>query len=103
MRIGRIVGNVVTTIKDAEHYGKKLMLVRFLDCNEQETEEEFLYADAACAGVGDLVLVSEDGSAAETELQLESGVCTFDGVILGVVDYYSYDKDIAPVVYELEK
>ena len=96
MRVGRVVGNLVSVIKEPTHIGKKMMLIRFLDDKGEETEEEYVYADASGAGIGDLVLVSEDGSAAETEFHLENDVCTFDGVIVGVVDRIYYDPDITP-------
>ncbi len=96
MRIGRVVGNLVSVIKEPTHIGKKMMLIRFLNDKGEETEEEYVYADASGAGVGDLVLVSEDGSAAETEFHLENDVCTFDGVIVGVVDRLYYDPTITP-------
>jgi ethanolamine utilization protein EutN len=96
MRVGRVVGNLVSVIKEPTHIGKKMMLIRFLNDKGEETEEEYVYADASGAGVGDLVLVSEDGSAAETEFHLENDVCTFDGVIVGVVDRLYYDPTITP-------
>ena len=96
MRVGRVVGNLVSVIKEPTHIGKKMMLIRFLDDKGEETEEEYVYADASGAGIGDLVLVSEDGSAAETEFHLENDVCTFDGVIVGVVDRLYYDPTITP-------
>ena len=96
MRVGRVVGNLVSVIKEPTHIGKKMMLIRFLNDKGDETEEEYVYADASGAGVGDLVLVSEDGSAAETEFHLENDVCTFDGVIVGVVDRLYYDPTITP-------
>ena len=96
MRVGRVVGNLVSVIKEPTHVGKKMMLVRFLDRDGNEQEDEHVYADAAGAGIGDLVLVSEDGGAAETEFHLENDVCTFDGVIVGVVDLMQYDANIAP-------
>ena len=96
MRVGRVVGNLVSVIKEPTHIGKKMMLIRFLNDKGEEMEDEHVYADAAGAGVGDLVLVSEDGSAAETEFHLENDVCTFDGVIVGVVDRIYYDPDITP-------
>ena len=96
MRVGRVVGNLVSVIKEPTHIGKKMMLIRFLDNKGEESEEEYVYADASGAGIGDLVLVSEDGSAAETEFHLENDVCTFDGVIVGVVDRLYYDPTITP-------
>ena len=64
MRVGRVVGNLVSVIKEPTHIGKKMMLIRFLDNKGEESEEEYVYADASGAGIGDLVLVSEDGRSA---------------------------------------
>lgn len=72
------------------------MLVCFLDSDGNELPEEHIYADAAGAGVGDLVLVSEDGGAAEAEFDLGGDVCVFDGVIVGVVDSVNFDKNVTP-------
>ena len=94
MRVGRVVGNIVSVIKEPTHIGKKMMLIRFLNDKGEEMDDEYVYADAAGAGVGDLVLVSEDGGAAETEFHLENDVCTFDGVIVGVVDAVHYDPSV---------
>ena len=31
MRIARVVGNVVSTIKEETHYGRKMMIIEYLD------------------------------------------------------------------------
>lgn len=85
MRIGRVVGNMVSVIHDPCHDGHKFLLVRFLDGEGRGTEEG-VFADSANAGIGDLVLVSEDGGAAELVFGLEDKVCVFDGLIVGVID-----------------
>lgn len=85
MRIGRVVGNLVSVIHDSCHNGHKLLLVRFLD-REGNALEEGVFADSADAGIGDLVLVSEDGGTAELIFELEDSVCVFDGLIVGVID-----------------
>ena len=85
MRIGRVTGNVVSVVKEPTHAGKKLLIVSFLDGRGELLDEEYIYADAAGAGVGDMVLVSEDGTAAELEFEHDE-ICSHDGVIVGVVD-----------------
>ncbi len=62
------------------------MLVCFLDDEGAELPEEYVFVDAAGAGIGDTVLVCEDGGAAEMELGLTGKDCVFDGLILGIVD-----------------
>lgn len=82
MRIGRVVGNMVSVIRDPCHDGHKFLLVRFQD----REGEEGVFADSANAGIGDLVLVCEDGGAAEIVFELEQKTCVFDGLIVGVID-----------------
>ena len=65
------------------------MLVSCLDSCGNLLPGEHIVADAARAGVGDTVLVSADGSAAELEFQDDP--CVLDGVIVGVIDSMKLD------------
>ena len=56
MRIARVVGNVVSTIKDESYYGYKLMIIEYLDENGQPDGNRLIAFDAGQAGVGDTVL-----------------------------------------------
>ena len=85
MRIGRVIGNMVSVIHDPAHDGKKFLLVHFYD-NDGNMLEEGVYADSANAGIGDTVLVCEDGDAAEMIFDLKGEPSVFDGLIVGVVD-----------------
>ena len=85
MRIGRITGNVVSVIKEPTHLAKKLLIVSFFGSDGTLLEEEHIFADVAGAGVGDTVLVTEDGGAAALEFAQDE-LCSLDGVIVGVVD-----------------
>ena len=85
MRVGRVVGNMVTVIHDPCHDGKKFLIVQFLD-EDGKVYEEGVYADSANAGIGDTVLVCEDGDAAELIFDLQGEPSVFDGLIVGVVD-----------------
>ena len=85
MRIGRVVGNMVSVIHDSQHSGKKFLLVRFYD-DDGNVVDEGVFADSAKAGIGDLVLICEDGDAAEMIFGLDGDAVVFDGLILGVID-----------------
>ena len=63
MRIGRVVGNVVSTIKDEDYYGYKLMIVEYWDENGEPDGSRVIAFDAGQAGVGDVVLIAADGGA----------------------------------------
>ena len=92
MRIARVVGNVVSTIKDTSYHGYKLMIVEYLDEDGSPSGARQIAFDAAQAGVGDVVLVNTDGGAANMILDKE---IIADLSICGVVDSYTYDGETA--------
>ena len=97
MKIARVTGTVVSTIKYGltsegterrEYVGMKLLRVRHLTLDGQPTGEELIALDAADAGIGDIVLVNNDGGAAQmimgdTKLIASVTIC-------GVIDSYSW-------------
>ena len=84
MTIGRVVGNVVSTHKNAKLEGAKLMLVQPLDLDGTPKGAPLLAIDGVDAGIGDRVLVIQDGRSAQ--LVLGKGTAAVDAAIIGVVD-----------------
>jgi ethanolamine utilization protein EutN len=82
--IGRVVGNVVSTHKNAQLEGAKLMLVQPLDLDGAPKGAPLLAIDGVDAGIGDRVLVIQDGRSAQ--LVLGKGTAAVDAAIIGVVD-----------------
>ena len=65
MFIGIVKSNVVATVKHPAYIGRKLLLVRSLNPVSREIDgEEIIAVDFVDAGIGDTVLVSQEGSAA---------------------------------------
>lgn len=62
MLIARVVGTVVSTIKHPAFAGRKLLLVRPLHLRGEKPEDDFIAVDAAHAGIGDTVLVCQEGN-----------------------------------------
>ncbi|MCC8018143.1 MAG: EutN/CcmL family microcompartment protein [Lachnospiraceae bacterium] len=88
MRLAKVVGNVVSTVKDDGYYGYKLMLVEYFDPVTETPEGPRMIAfDGADAGVGDTVLVNTDGGAGNMVFDDDYGI--FDLVICGIVDRYT--------------
>jgi ethanolamine utilization protein EutN len=82
--IGRVVGNVVASQKQASHEGKKILLVQPLDLEDQPAGDVFVALDAVDAGVGDRVLAVQEGFSAMTSVgHVESPI---DAAVIGVVD-----------------
>ncbi len=92
MRIGRVVGNVVSTVKNQTQYGYKLLLVEYIDTEGNPIGPRQIAFDGACAGVGDIVLINVDGGAAK--MLLEDNELIADLTICGVLDHFSFDGKI---------
>lgn len=84
MLIGRVVGNLVATQKNAQLEGTKLLLVQPLDLDGRESGSAVLAIDGVDAGPGDRVLLVQEGRAAQ--LVLGKGVAAVDAAVVGVVD-----------------
>lgn len=84
MKIARVVGNVVSTIKCPSHNGLKLMIIELIDIRGKICSDRQIAVDEACAGVGDIVLLTDDGGAARMITGDNSAV--IDWVIAGVLD-----------------
>jgi len=84
MLIGRVVGNVVATVKNRQLEGAKLLLVQPLDLEGRDRGTAVLAIDSVDAGVGDRVLLTLDGKSAMQALG--RGLAAVDAAVLGVVD-----------------
>jgi len=85
MFIGQVVGDVVATIKHRELEGRKLLLVQPLGPENEPRGTRVIAVDAVQAGVGDRVLVADEGNAAAQVLQRPRGPVRT--VIVGIVDH----------------
>ena len=83
MNLGKVVGTLVATRKEASMDGLKLMLVRHVDTEGRETGGQVVAADAVGAGPGELVLVATGSSARQTGAT-QNRPC--DAVIMAIVD-----------------
>jgi ethanolamine utilization protein EutN len=84
MKLGKVVGNIVSTIKTPSHQNKKLMVVIPVDALGKEIGEPMIAFDRFHAGIGDYVLILEEGGSARDILGDEKGA--FDAVIAGIID-----------------
>jgi len=84
MLIGKVVGNLVATQKNAKLEGSKLLLVQPLDLKGEPKGATVIAIDGVDAGIGDRVLLIQDGRSAQ--LVLGRGVAAVDAAVIGVVD-----------------
>ncbi len=68
MLIARVVGTVVSTVKHPSFHNHKLLVVQPLHASGQEDARDFVALDVAHAGIGDVVLVNQEGGGAREVL-----------------------------------
>ena len=84
MRIARVVGTVVSTVKHSSYQGLKLLIVQPIDEDGNPVGEDYLAVDVVQAGVGDTVLVISEGNGARQIFS--KPVLPIRSVIVGVID-----------------
>ncbi len=85
MYIGRVTGNVVATVKHPFFQGHKLLLVARESLEGEVGAAYDIALDLVQAGVGDRVLVLDEGSSARQLLNAEPAG-PIRAVVVGIVD-----------------
>ncbi|NOX63032.1 MAG: EutN/CcmL family microcompartment protein [Chloroflexi bacterium] len=85
MYIGRVVGTVVATIKHPAYQGYKLLTVARESLSGELEEKYDIALDTVQAGMGDWVLVMDEGNSARQVLGMEPWG-PVRAVIVGIVD-----------------
>jgi len=88
MQIGKVVGTVVSTQKNAKLEGAKLLLVQPETLDQKPRGIAVLAIDAVGAGVGERVLLVIEGKAAGDALGKKAAAV--DAAIIGIVDVVDY-------------
>ncbi|MDD3520906.1 MAG: EutN/CcmL family microcompartment protein [Actinomycetota bacterium] len=83
MILGKVIGSVVCTLKDKSLDGKKLLLVKALDLDDNLLEPFVIAVDTIGVGIGEKVLVVNGSSARMTDYTKDKSV---DSVIVAKVD-----------------
>lgn len=96
MYIGKVVGTVVSTVKDPKVVSLTLQIVQELDEHNAPRDKYVVAADTVGAGQGDLVLFAQGSSARQTTLTEGRPI---DAAIFAVID--SWDVD-GKLVYQKE-
>jgi ethanolamine utilization protein EutN/carbon dioxide concentrating mechanism protein CcmL len=91
MLLGKVVGTLVATRKDEKLVGFRLMVVKQLNIENEETGGYVIAADAVQAGVGDTVLYATGSSARQTVLT-DKKPC--DAVLMAVVDTWEVGGEV---------
>ena len=88
MFLGKVVGTLVSTQKEASLNGLKFLVVRRLSVANEDERGYVVAADAVGAGLGEVVMVATGSSARQT-VMTDKRPC--DAVIMAIVDSWEVD------------
>jgi microcompartment protein CcmK/EutM len=83
--IARVLGNIVATQKNQRYQNARVMLCQQLTPEGDEMANTIIALDSVDSGVGDLVLIVQEGWGASTAATGEQGAA-IDSAIVGVID-----------------
>ena len=92
MILARVCGNIVATQKNHRYDNASIMLCQQISPEGEETANTVIALNAVDAGVGDMVLIVQEGWGASTASTGKAGAA-IDSAIVGVVDYVDLLKD----------
>jgi ethanolamine utilization protein EutN len=84
MYIAKVAGTVVATIKHPVFHARKLLVVDRLDLDGNSTPTYTIAVDLVQAGVGDTVLVLDEGNSARQLIDQENA--PIRAVVVGIID-----------------
>lgn len=84
MILGKVIGNIVATVKNPTYEGEKVMMVKPIDPNLKDNGKTLLAIDKVQAGINDIVLVMTEGNSAR--MVMNTPGTPVNSVIVGIVD-----------------
>ncbi len=91
MKIARVIGTTISTIKDEKVRGSKLLICRQTNEIGESIGKAYVAVDLVDAGVDDLVLTGHGSSARQTYQTKE---CPVDAVVIAVIDHLEVDGEV---------
>jgi len=84
MILGKVIGNVVSTIKLSVYEGYKILVIQPINDKQEPQGKTFLALDTVQAGVGDIVLIMDEGNSCR--LIMNNTTAPVRTMIVGIVD-----------------
>ncbi len=88
MILGKVVGDVVSTMKHQDYEGYTMLVIQPVDHQGKKAGNVFLALDSVQAGIGDTVLVIDEGGSGRAILDAPDKR-TVRTVVCGIVDEVS--------------
>ena len=92
MQLARVIGTVVSTVKNPSLEGRKLLVIQILDGELRPTGRPLVAVDSVGAGAGELVFWCRGK---EASFALDGIEAPTDCTIIGIVDSESHVKSVA--------
>jgi ethanolamine utilization protein EutN len=92
MQLARVIGNLVSTVKNSGLEGRKLMIIQILDGDLRPVGKPLVAVDSVGAGPGELVFWCRGK---EASFALEGIDVPTDCTIVGIVDSESHVKSVS--------
>jgi len=95
MFLANVIGTIVSPVQHPILDGEKLLLLRPVDPQGKPTGKTRIGLDRAQAGVGDRVLVIDEGNSSRQILGPKGKDAPVKTIVLGVVDYVQLGGELA--------
>ncbi len=89
MKLGKVIGNLVSTKKEGNLDGLRILIVTYLDENMIDTKKTAACVDTVNAGDGDIVLLCSSSSARITRMTRNSAV---DNITVAIIESISFNN-----------
>jgi len=96
VKIGRVVGTVVSTISSPVFQGRRLLLCDLLDASGNPDGSYLICVDTVGSGAGEAVLILDEGNSARQVIGMSPAPVR--AVVVGVVDQLALDGEL--VIHE---
>ena len=92
MILGKVVGEIVSDMKIEDYKSLKMLIVQPIDPEGNPTGKTTLAVDNVQAGVGDTILIMDEGGSARMLME-EPEIFTIRAVVAGIVDHIAREVD----------
>jgi ethanolamine utilization protein EutN len=92
VKIGRVVGTVVSTISAPVFEGRRLLLCDLLDASGNPDGSYLICVDTVGSGAGEAVLILDEGNSARQVIGISAGPVR--AVVVGVIDQLVADGEL---------
>jgi microcompartment protein CcmK/EutM len=92
VKVGRVVGTVVSTINAPVFDGRRLLLCDLLDASGRPDGSYLICVDTVGSGAGEAVLIVDEGNSARQVIGMSPAPVR--AIVVGVVDQVTIDDEL---------